>query len=988
MNNFVRRTLFLFPAFALFVSGCPKDKPTEECGPPSASAGEDFSGFTGQRIVLRGSFRLPPDTPRCRSELASVVFHWEQLTGPNVTLEGAEEVEASFVPTEPGDYSFRCRAEYPKAADPAKQTSQWDTIQVSVSRKLCAPPVAAAGEDQSLSTSAGVARTVTLDGSGSRPGADCPELTLKGFHWTVASQPAGSDASFSPDADSAVVQLSLEKFGTYEFDLEVQDDGGADGRSDRATDRVRVELLEKPECLATLSVTVQSAHDGRPVAGAHVEVIDAAGNSHSADCDSAGLASFNNLAPGPRLAITAWSDERVPALPVSGDANQRPRFETTTVLSHCNSHLTLPLRLSGSGAAARPTGRMKGKVPPALFDTLPHSERYAGACQSDSDCRPSYRCLATAQGDKQCTPRSLLPFFSLTDPTVSGQFRAAVLIPVLPDNSLAELDAASLFARPLLADGLLPGNLASDDVFLNGISSTLGIPVWGDICVSVTECPDAVNFTCEMDTHGDYRCKDNRPLHGISVEVPASPNAQAILLLGIIDVAMSDLLPVLMAFLNTPAGEEVNYDVGAVLGSFKMNTLRVCRVTAPVDAGADTDISARLAALQASDCIDMPFRQQEVIEPVVELAALKPGNACTSDTACGWPASGKKCLPADPGAPNDRYCLMPLFRVRLLPDFTLAVTLASGPFDPLAAQNDPRLCRYLPASARYEELCPGTDGPVPCDPRRFHDLPVDPSTTECRLPYGLAVTTLDFPAGSGFMPDGGRALIGFNYNFTSVSRNASPVFLLPDPQNPALAGAQMSAAQVLVRSLNQLSDGSYTQSPGYLSARGTAALGAASLPLPPLLTLPALDTSLDAGLSALVMFAVTDPTVFPPEILRAYALLSQLLAPTAALPSPLAPTWPAGHHLTGVVFSRVNRLGQGEAEDAVLDPLWRVYAPPGSATLAPPAARSPFAPGDEVWAAPFAAIFAGDFDYDIFDPARLGRGMRQQASEGFAFTAP
>lgn len=983
-----RRASLLVPAFALFVSGCPKDNPTAECGPPSASAGEDLSGVTGQRIVLRGSFRLPPDTPRCRSELAAVVFHWEQLTGPSVALEGADEVEASFVPVEPGEYSFRCRAEYPTAADPAKQMSQWDTVQVSVSRKLCAPPVAAAGEDQSLSTSAGAARAVTLDGSGSRSGADCPELVLKEFHWSVARQPAGSNVSFTPSADAAVVQVSLEQFGTYEFDLEVQDDGGADGRSDRATDRVRVELQEKPECLSTLTVTVQSAHERKPIAGAHVEVIDADGRSHSADCDAAGMASFSGLAPGPRRAITAWSDERVPALPVSGEAGQRPRFEATTVLAHCNSHLTLPLRLSGSGAAARPTGRMKGKVPQSLFDTLPHSERYAGACQRDADCRPAYRCLATSQGDQQCTPRSLLPFFSLTDPTVSGQFRAAVLIPVLPETSLAELDAASLFARPLLSSGLLPGNLASDDVFLNGISSTLGIPVWGDICVSVTECPDTVNYTCELDTHNDYRCKDNRPLHGIAMEVPASPAAQAILLLGIIDVAMSDLLPVLMAFLNTPVGEEVNYDVGAVLGSFKMNTLRACRITAPVSAGADSDISNQLAALQPSDCIEMPFRQQEVIEPVVEPAALKPTNACTSDTACGWPASGKKCLPANPGAPNERYCLMPLFRVRLLPDYLLSVTLSSGPFDPLAAQNDPRLCRYLPGSARYEELCPGTDGAVPCDPRRFHELPVDPSTTECRIPYGLAVTTLDFSAGSSFMPDGGRALIGFNYNFTSVSRNGAPVFLLPDPQNPALAGAQMSAAQVLVRNLNQLADGSYTQSPGYLSARGTAALGASSLALPPLLTLPALDVSLDAGFSALVMFAVTDPTVFPPEILRAYALFSRLLPPATALPSPMAPAWPEGRHLTGVLFSRVNRLGQGEAEDAVLDPLWRVYAPPGATALAPPAARSPFAPGDEVWAAPFAAVFAGDFDYDIFDPERLIRGMRQQACEGYAFTAP
>jgi hypothetical protein len=981
------KSIWLWPALAALAAGCPKNGTSEECGPPSASAGEDISGETGQRIVLRGTFRLPPDTPRCRAELDSVTFHWEQMSGTTVTLDGADEIEASFVPVEPGDYAFRCRAEYPNATDPSRQWSQWDTVQVTVSRKICAPPVAAAGEDQSLTTSAGVPRTVTLDGSGSRPRADCPGLSMASYRWTVATQPAGSDVSFSPSADAAVVQVALQEFGTYEFELEVQDDGGADGRSDRATDRVRVELGEKPECLSSLEVTVLSAHDGQPLAGAHVEVIDAAGDTHAGDADAAGVARFSGLAAGPRRAITAWSDERVAAIPLSGEAGERPRFEAVTVLSHCNSHITLPLRLSGSGLAARPTGRMKGKVPPALFDTLPHSERYAGPCQSDADCRPAYRCQNTPQNDKQCTPRSLLPFFSLTDPTVSGQFRAAVLVPLLGQESLAELDAASLFSRPLLASGLLPGNLASDDVFLNGISSTLGIPVWGDMCVSVTECPDTVNYTCETDPRGDHRCKDNRPLHGIAVEVPASPAARAVLLLGVIDVAMSDLLPVLMAFLNTPEGEEVNYDVGAVLGSFKMNTLRACPISAAVVAGADTDISGILAALQPEDCLEMPYRQQEAIEPVLDRAVMVPGNECTSDTACGWPASGLKCL-ADPAAPNDRYCLMPLFRVRLLPDFLLSASLSPGPFDPMAAQNDSRLCRYLPASARYEELCPGSDGPVPCDPRRFHDLPVDPKTAECRIPYGLSIATLDFPPQSPFLPDGGRALIGFNYNFTSVSRDAAPTFFMPDPQNPLLAGARISTAQVMVRNLSQFPDGSYSQCPGYASTRASAAIGASSIALPPLLPVPALAPALDSGLTADVLFSVVDPTVFPPQILRAYAIFSRLLPPATALSLPLSPTWPAGHHLTGVLFSRVNRIGENAAEDAVLDPLWRVYAPADAASLAPPAARSPFAPGVEVWAAPFAAIYAGGFDFDIFDPERLRKGMSQQAADGYAFTAP
>ena len=103
--------ILVFPAF--WSCSCTGKKPVP-CGPPIVSAGEDQEATVGQTVVLRGSVRFPPeDKEVCVSQKSTLVFEWEQISGPDVELEGADQREASFVPMEPGVFKFRFRAIYP-----------------------------------------------------------------------------------------------------------------------------------------------------------------------------------------------------------------------------------------------------------------------------------------------------------------------------------------------------------------------------------------------------------------------------------------------------------------------------------------------------------------------------------------------------------------------------------------------------------------------------------------------------------------------------------------------------------------------------------------------------------------------------------------------------------------------------------------------------------------------------------------------------------
>lgn len=973
-----------------------------ECGPPVASVEEDIEAQVGETVVLRGSVRLPPeDKPVCVDEKDALTFKWELFTGPvdEVGINNPDQQEASFVPQESGEYVFHFQVTYPVTTVNAEEkVSQPQSLKVNVASVICGPPTADAGDIQTLATLPGSPVTVELDGTGSHVTSDagCGDLTLAASTWSVVSQPAGSDVSIQ-NADQLQASVEITELGVYELQLEVQDSGGADGRTDTDTDSIMVNLIEREGCGPELEVTVIEAAGGSPIAGAEVTVVDADGASHSATADANGLATFDSLAEGNRQSITAASPETVPALPGTGDT-ERPRYEITTVLDHCSGTITVPMYPTASARASMERGTVTAKMPASVFDMLPHSWRCAGECTTDDDCDDTYYCEQTdPKCAGLCTPKSLLPFFSLGDANISGQMRVAVLIPVTPVDNFSRFEVSRMFANPPAADAVLPGNLTTDDTFLNGIAPTLGLPVWGDTCTSREDCPtpedpQPENYVCEEDPNGEFRCKDKNPLRNLKMEVPAGQDVRLVLVSGVMDVIMVDLLPVLMPFLTGDG--ELDFDVGAMLGAFKIRALHVCPVGVDVAAGAETDITSTLAALTPDDCWNIDYQQLEATAPLLDPGAIDPSNTCTTDDdccaggECGWPASGKKCMGL-PDNPDEKYCFMPLFRVQIESNDRTTLNPGAGGFEPAAPKSDGRLCNFVPAEADYEVMCDNEGLIGPCDPREIHTMTV-PEDAECSYPYGLAMVSLDFPPGHAAMPAGGRVGIGFDFNRTPFSTNLEPSFLVPALEQGSLQGASLTVTQMFVRKIEALDDMSYMIMPGTTGVATTMGSNTSTIALPPMLPLPAPDSLADAGFEVHVTFEAEDPTVWPdPVIERVYTTITGMVPPSAGthdLPASVSFTASPDAGMVGLVLSEIHRVQ--DSNDALRDPQWRIYARAGTTDIELPADVGPFASGDEVWLRFWSSGFEVPFDFDLFPTELLLTGQKQNAEDSYAVVVP
>lgn len=1000
-------TLVVAALLIASVPGCSGSGGKVKCGPPVASVEDDLEAQVGETVVLRGSVRLPPeDKQACVDEKDALTFSWELFTGPvdDVQITNPHQQEASFVPQESGEYIFHFQVTYPVTeVNPEEKISQPQSLKVNVASVVCGPPTANAGDNQTLATLPGAPVTLALDGSASHVTSDagCGDLTLAATTWSVVNQPAGSDVSIQ-NADQLEASVEITEFGVYEFRLEVRDSGGADGRTDTDTDSIMVNLIEREGCGPKFEVTVIEAAGGAPLAGAEVTVVDADGATHTATADADGLATFDGLAEGNRQSITVASSETVPALPGTGDT-ERPRYERTTVLDHCSGSITIPVYPTASAQAAVPAGTLVAKVPPSVFGMLPHSWRCAGACTEDADCDPTYYCeLDDPKCQGLCTPRSLLPFFSLGDTNISGQMRVAVLIPVTPVDNFSRFELSRMFANPPGPDAVLPGNLTTDDTFLNGIAPTLGLDVWGNTCDHVTQrpddCPSAENpqpqdYSCEEDPNGELRCKDKSPLRNVKIDVPAGQDARLVLVSGVMDVVMVDLLPVLMPFLTGDGA--LDFDVGAMLGAFKIRALHVCPVSVDVAAGVETDITSTLAALTPDDCWSVDYQQLEAVAPLMDPNAIVPANACSSDNdccntsgECGWPVSGKKCLGL-PDNPEEKYCFMPLFRVQIESNDRIRLSPAAAGFKPAEPKSDNRLCSYLPAEADYEVMCDNEGIIGSCDPPQIHTMTV-PEDTECSFPYGLAMISLDFPAGHAAMPAGGRVGIGFDFNRTPYSSTLDPYFLVPPLDLPSLQGAGLTVTQMFVRKIVAMDDMSYMILPGQVAVATSLQSAASSAPLPAIFPVPAPDGLADAGLEVQVTFVPEDPLVWPdPVIERVYATATALAPPAAgthALPAAASFTASPDADLIGLVLSKVHR--DQESGDSLRDPLWRIYARPGTGQIELPAGAGPFASGDEVWLRFWSSGFEVPFDFDLFPTELLLTGQVQDSSDGYALVVP
>jgi hypothetical protein len=988
-------------ASALLLFGCPECNCNGgegiRCGPLLVYASKDIQTEVGQHVVLRSEARLPPEDKQvCLFEKEAVTYSWKQVTGPSlVALSGADYMDASFIPDKPGTYEFSVRATYHETnLNREKQHSDLDFVQVKVSQKVCGNPVSDAGPDQTISKPASAPVNIVLDGSKSHadPSFGCRDMPITGYRWTVAEHPTGSNINFvNGETPRSTVSLSVP--GEYRFELQVWD-----SEDSTDTDTMLLSLVEQRPCDAILEVKIIDALKRLPISGVHVTVVDAEESSHVTDTNEQGLAVFDSLATGRRKSITAVSDEIVPALPGTND-DDRPRFENTTVLDHCTDQITIPMKLTASGEAAIPIGTITAKVPQHIFDMLPHSNRRFWNCVVDDDCGETYRCEDTSLGDRKCTPRSLLPFYSLGDNRISGQLRAAILMPILPVDSLSSLPLNRLFAKPTIESDIWPGSLATDDSFLNGLSPSLGRDPWGDKCIRTSECPDTENYYCEQDPQGDYRCKDTNPLRNLVMDANAGKSVRLALIGGIVDVSEYFGMVSLFPYLFNDGDVD---DFPALLKGLKLNTLFICMLSVDVTEGVTTDITNELGSLTSDDCWHVEYTTKEALvglqDPdLMNVAECKTDeDCCDRNGTCGLPHSELRCI-TDPNNTGKRYCQLPLFRVQIISESKVAPKMAGTGLDPRASDADIRMRSWLPEWSPYEVFCDERYGcdfsiyiepPYRCDPPQIESISV-PGDVECMFPYGLSIAALDFPEGHGTLPEGGRVIVGIDFGQTLLSHEDAPGILVPRLDLPALQGASLTVARLNMRNVVYTPDTNFGTPPGKLGTSAVTDSVSSSIDLHPLMAPESLGPEFDAGMDIEVIFMPEDSTVWPnPAMKRVYAEVKKLKSPLTAMPPRILPpsitlsNLPDGT-LRSVVLSKVDREGNYYG---VRDPQWRIYAPAGTTTIPVSGNASPFSTGEEVWVSIEKAGFDVPFDYDLFPVDLILRGQVTHSEDSYALT--
>jgi hypothetical protein len=186
---------------------------------PVAKAGPDQEMNEGETVTLDGSNSFDPDD-------GIVSYLWEQISGPVVTLSGADTEQASFTAPNvgPGGTSLAFRL---TVIDTGGLQST-DTCIVNVTW-LNIPPTADAGPDQEVNEG----ETVTLDGSNSSD----PDDGIASYLWT---QTAGTPVTLSDATATKPTFVTLPVNAnptTLTFQLTVEDNGGL-----QSSDKVSVAI--------------------------------------------------------------------------------------------------------------------------------------------------------------------------------------------------------------------------------------------------------------------------------------------------------------------------------------------------------------------------------------------------------------------------------------------------------------------------------------------------------------------------------------------------------------------------------------------------------------------------------------------------------------------------------------------------------------------------------------------------------------------------
>jgi hypothetical protein len=183
---------------------------------PTANAGPDQTVGSGEKVTLKGSGSDPDGDP--------LTFAWSQLSGPSVTLSGANSATATFTApqlTTSATLVFRLTVSDGRGGSGSDDVS----INVTASVITNQDPTADAGPDQSVRSG----ETVTLSGKGSDPDGD--PLT---FSWKQLAGPTVT-LSGASSATASFTAPSVSSNTTLTFRLTVND-----GKGGSATDDVNV----------------------------------------------------------------------------------------------------------------------------------------------------------------------------------------------------------------------------------------------------------------------------------------------------------------------------------------------------------------------------------------------------------------------------------------------------------------------------------------------------------------------------------------------------------------------------------------------------------------------------------------------------------------------------------------------------------------------------------------------------------------------------
>ncbi|XP_032664375.1 dyslexia-associated protein KIAA0319-like protein [Odontomachus brunneus] len=199
--------------------------------PPKADAGDDISiALPLTRAVLNGT--------RSKDDIKIVLYHWEQVSGPNnAEFAAVNESVTNITKLTKGDYVFKLTV----VDDNGNIDS--DIVNVKITQNKNAPPKADAGGDQVMTAPISV---LIINGSQSSD-----DLRIGQWLWT-RDQPSLAIGTIVQDTDkSPVLMLTDVIAGRYVFRLKVTDDQGLSSE-----DTVSVIVKPDPQLLHLVELTL------------------------------------------------------------------------------------------------------------------------------------------------------------------------------------------------------------------------------------------------------------------------------------------------------------------------------------------------------------------------------------------------------------------------------------------------------------------------------------------------------------------------------------------------------------------------------------------------------------------------------------------------------------------------------------------------------------------------------------------------------------